>query len=250
MWRLASGVAHWTDDGHWHNGTSGRVHAEWHDSRSRRSAAGRRDARDRATRAESDRSSPTPQGRYSLHNVNGLIYLRASKEGYFESFVTRFVAVDQVVDITLSPIVHLVPGTTLRGTVRGDPCDPVGWDARALCQTIFFTAPTSGMLDLVLDMDWPQRTRPGVRRAGLRPAPGAGRDSRPGARRARQPPRDPDQFVLLATGVRAPLRVPVDALSGGGCGRSYNPPLLHASPIGHALWPVRDPRSARGRRHG
>ena len=65
-------------------------------------------------------------------------------------------------------------------------------------------------------MDWPQRTRPGVRWAGLRPAPGAGRDSRPGARRARQPPRDPDQFVLLATGVRAPLRVPFDALSGGG----------------------------------
>ena len=95
------------------------------------------------------------EGRYSLHSVNGLIYLRASKEGYLESFVTRFVAVDQVVDIRLSTIVHLVPGTTLRGTVRGDPCDPVGWDARALCQTIFFTAPTSGMLDLVLTWTGP-----------------------------------------------------------------------------------------------
>ena len=90
------------------------------------------------------------QGRYSLHNVSGLIYLRVSKEGYFESSVTRFVAGDQVVDMTLSERLALVPGTILRGTVRGDPCDPVGWDARALCQRIIFTAPTSGMLDLVL----------------------------------------------------------------------------------------------------
>ena len=108
------------------------------------------------TQSNQDRSVVSDaQGRYSLHSVNGLIYLRASKEGYLGSFVTRFVAVDQVVDIRLSTIVHLVPGTTLRGTVRGDPCDPVGWDARALCQTIFFTAPTSGMLDLVLTWTGP-----------------------------------------------------------------------------------------------
>jgi hypothetical protein len=90
------------------------------------------------------------QGRYSLHNVSGLIYLHASKDGYFESSITRFVAGDQVVDMTLSALLVLVPGMTLQGTVRGDPCDPVGWDARALCQRIFFTTPTSGMLDLVL----------------------------------------------------------------------------------------------------
>jgi hypothetical protein len=94
-------------------------------------------------------------GRYSLHNVSGLIYLRVSKEGYFESSITRFVAGDQVADMTLSALLVLVPGTTLRGTVRGDPCDPVGWDARALCQRIFFTVPSSGMLDLVLTWDGP-----------------------------------------------------------------------------------------------
>jgi hypothetical protein len=84
-----------------------------------------------------------------------LIYLRVSKEGYFESSITRFVAGDQVVDMTLSALLVLVPGTNLRGTVRGDPCDPVGWDARALCQRIFFTVPRSGMLDLVLTWNGP-----------------------------------------------------------------------------------------------
>ena len=108
------------------------------------------------TQPNQDRSVVSDaQGRYSLHNVSGQIYLRVSKEGYFESSATRFVAGDQVVDITLSALLVLVPGTTLRGTVRGDPCDPVGWDARAPCQRIFFTAPSSGMLDLVLTWNGP-----------------------------------------------------------------------------------------------
>jgi hypothetical protein len=94
-------------------------------------------------------------GRYSLLNLNGLINLRASKDGYFPWYQARFIAADQVLDISLSPMVELVPGTTLRGVVGGAPCDPIGWDARAPCRQIFFTPPTSGTLDLVLTWSGP-----------------------------------------------------------------------------------------------
>ena len=94
-------------------------------------------------------------GRYSLGNLNGMITLRASKEGYFDSYQQRFIAADQVLNISLPPRVELVPGTTLRGVVGGEPCDPIGWDARARCRQIFFTPPTSGTLDLVLTWSGP-----------------------------------------------------------------------------------------------
>jgi len=89
-------------------------------------------------------------GAYSLRNIAGHVVLRASKDGYVESAVARFIASDQVLDITMMPLVTLVPGTTLRGTVRGDPCDPIGWDALARCQRIYFTPSMNGTLDLVL----------------------------------------------------------------------------------------------------
>ena len=35
-------------------------------------------------------------GAYSLRNIAGLVTLRVSKDGYFESWITRFIASDQV----------------------------------------------------------------------------------------------------------------------------------------------------------
>jgi hypothetical protein len=89
-------------------------------------------------------------GRYSITNVSGSIDLRVSMHGYADWSAVRYVAANQVVDITLSPIVELVPGSTFHGTVNGSPCDPIAWDARAPCRQLFFTAPASGTLDLVL----------------------------------------------------------------------------------------------------
>ena len=94
-------------------------------------------------------------GAYSLRNIAGLVTLRVSKDGYFESSITAFIASDQVLDIKMSPLVQLIPGTTLRGTVRGAPCDPIGWDATALCQRIHYTPSMSGTLDLALAWSGP-----------------------------------------------------------------------------------------------
>ncbi len=89
-------------------------------------------------------------GRYSISNVGGALELRISMTGYFEWSTPRYIAADQALNITLWPMVELTPGTVFRGTVRGAPCDPIGWDANAPCQRLFFTAPSAGTLDLVL----------------------------------------------------------------------------------------------------
>ena len=89
-------------------------------------------------------------GRYSISNVGGAVELRISMTGYSEWSMPRYIAADQVLNITLSPTIELTPGVAFGGTVHGAPCDPVGWDARAPCQRLFFTAPSAGTLDLVL----------------------------------------------------------------------------------------------------
>jgi hypothetical protein len=89
-------------------------------------------------------------GKYSFDNVYGFFNLRISTDGYLPASRNVSVAADQVVDFVLEHIVVLTAGTTLRGTVRGQPCDPAGWDAKAPCQRVFFTPPTIGTLDLVL----------------------------------------------------------------------------------------------------
>ena len=89
-------------------------------------------------------------GRYLFDNVSGFVNLRISTDDYLAASRNVMVAADQVVDFVLERIVVLTAGTTLRGTVRGQPCDPITWDARAPCQRVFFTPPTIGTLDLVL----------------------------------------------------------------------------------------------------
>jgi hypothetical protein len=89
-------------------------------------------------------------GRYSIGNLSGGLDLRISIPGYAEWSTPRYIAADQVINITLRPIVELTPGTPYRGTVSGAPCDPMGWDANAPCQQLFFTAPSAGTIDLVL----------------------------------------------------------------------------------------------------
>jgi hypothetical protein len=91
-----------------------------------------------------------PNGGYRFDDVSGFFSLRVARDGYFVASRNVLVAADLTMDFVLERIVVLTAGTTLKGTVRGQPCDPAGWDARALCQRVFFTPPTSGTLDLVL----------------------------------------------------------------------------------------------------
>jgi hypothetical protein len=103
-------------------------------------------SRNQQTRSElSDES-----GLYRFDGLSGLVSLRVSKDGYFGNMTTHFIAADQVVDLWLDRALILVVGATIRGTVRGLPCDPGGWDAAAPCQRISFTPLTSGVLELVL----------------------------------------------------------------------------------------------------
>jgi hypothetical protein len=100
---------------------------------------------------ESDRSEVSDgSGFYRFDGLSGQVSLRVSKHGYFGTVRTYFIAANQVLDLWLDRVVILTVGTTVRGTVRGEPCDPSGWDAHALCQRIFVTPSMSGMLDLVL----------------------------------------------------------------------------------------------------
>jgi hypothetical protein len=95
-------------------------------------------------------------GRYSFSDVVGNFLVTVAKDGYQAVARSINVATDSVLDITLerAPTLTpstdpLTPGTVLRGTVKGPPCDP-NWDASAPCIAILYTPETSGTLELVL----------------------------------------------------------------------------------------------------
>ena len=99
-------------------------------------------------------------GEYRFDNVRGNAALRVSKDGFVDAVPFLYVAKDQSLNVALQRLVvlapgtMLVPGTTLRGTVKDPPCD-TNWDARAPCQRIVFVPPVTGVYELILKWTGP-----------------------------------------------------------------------------------------------
>lgn len=91
-------------------------------------------------------------GAYRFDNVRGRTVLWVSKAEYENAASYLWVGRDETVDVVLDRMVVLA-GVTLRGTVKNPPCDPVGWDANALCQRVFWTPTVTGEYELVLTWD-------------------------------------------------------------------------------------------------
>ena len=94
-------------------------------------------------------------GQYRFENVVGRVTVSVSKNDYGDASSFLWVTGDVTFNVTLQRLLQLVPGTMLQGTVHAPPCDPVGWDGQALCQTIYFTSPTTDLYELVLTWDGP-----------------------------------------------------------------------------------------------
>ena len=88
-------------------------------------------------------------GQYRFDNVRGNAALRVSKDGFIEAAPFVYVAKDQTLNVALQPRLTLVPGATVRGTVKSPPCDP-NWDNAAPCQRVSFIPPVTGDYELVL----------------------------------------------------------------------------------------------------
>jgi len=58
------------------------------------------------------------------------------------------VMADEVTDLKLERILPLISDEIYRGIINGAPCDPQGWDARAPCHRILYTAAGTGVLKL------------------------------------------------------------------------------------------------------
>jgi hypothetical protein len=88
-------------------------------------------------------------GEYRFDNVRGNVVLGVSKDGFRDEVVSLNIAQDRSQNVALQRPLTLVPGTTVRGTVNGFPCDQ-NWDARAPCKQVTFTPPVTGVYELVL----------------------------------------------------------------------------------------------------
>jgi|SoiMethySBSTD1v2_1073268.scaffolds.fasta_scaffold129904_2 carboxypeptidase family protein len=88
-------------------------------------------------------------GEYRFDNVRGSVVLGVSKDGFGDEVLSLYIAQDSSQNVALQRPLTLVPGTTVRGTVKAPPCDP-SWDSRALCQSVSFIPPVTGDYELVL----------------------------------------------------------------------------------------------------
>jgi hypothetical protein len=97
-------------------------------------------------------------GAYRFDDVStGLVVISVSKDGYVATTAREYIAANREVNFWLvngiagpRPDLQLVVGTPLRAIVQSPPCDPGGWDERALCERVAFTPPATGTYELVL----------------------------------------------------------------------------------------------------
>jgi hypothetical protein len=96
------------------------------------------------------------RGEYQISGLRGRFAMTVTQDDYGIYTNTVFVAADQRIDITLhrATLLTLTAGITLRGTIKGPPCDPA-WDAQAPCVTVHFTPPETGTYELLLTWKGP-----------------------------------------------------------------------------------------------
>lgn len=95
-------------------------------------------------------TSSGAEGEYRFDHVRGNVNLHVSKEGYLDETSFVYVAKNETLNVSLSVPLTLVPGTTLRSIVKAPPCDPMRWDAAALCKEITFMPAVTGLYELLL----------------------------------------------------------------------------------------------------
>jgi len=95
------------------------------------------------------------KGYFSFKEVTGWLTVRVWKDGY--DHVRRFLTVEgdlafEVMLTRLDAADSIRLGRTIRTTVNPNapPCDPIGWDARAPCRRLAFTAPSTGWLTIAV----------------------------------------------------------------------------------------------------
>jgi hypothetical protein len=96
-----------------------------------------------------------PNGYFSLVDVSGPMAILVWKDGYDLHQKSLDVAADLVLEFTLQRVAHadsITLGLDVAYIVLEDapPCDPAGWDAQAPCRRLYFLAPTSGILTVVI----------------------------------------------------------------------------------------------------